>query len=292
MSNLNSIFDTLRGWPSGSALEKSFVPDPNVAELVEGVVVKVEGRELAEAAVLRMVDDSLVTAPTLTAGDAGKAYMVAGTGGDWSTFTIGDIVEWSGTAWVLALAGSSAEPVDGTRVVVVEASAAGSFAGEEEKVFAYATTGSSWSEANEPVNGNRILISATAGVYNGKYYDYTGAYATGSWGLAAQQRTAASLVSKLSSGALASAPKDDAWLVIQGNDQWDAQMAGVITCLKLNSGCAFKIQHDDADSLAAGALLESAAGVLQARTDKWPVGQVIYSNDTAGSEGYIVVASF
>jgi len=371
MSNLNSIFDTLRGWPNGSALEKSFVPDPNVVALVEGMVVKTEGRQLDAASVLKIVDSSLTTAPTLTLADAGKAYVVAGVGGDWSALTVGDVVEWDGTAWVVIVASVEAEVPTGTRVVVAAASAAGAFAGAEEKVMVYTdktvqlvctaggytncvvgdigkpvvATGSgdtgtlvsydnvaytwvvnpdtpadvfadadalaitggtgvgivdtcgvtplggAWA-AVTPVNGNRILINGVGSLYVGKYYDYVGTHPAGAWSLSPQQRTASVLVSKMSSALLASAPKDDAWLVIQGNDQWDAQMADVVTCLKLNSGCAFKLQHDSADSLVAGTLVEAAAGVLQARTDKWPVGLVIYSNGTAGSEGYIVVASF
>ncbi|HEC72016.1 MAG: hypothetical protein ACTSW7_01160 [Candidatus Thorarchaeota archaeon] len=94
--------------------------------------------------VLRMVNDALATSPTLTAGDAGKAYVVAGTGGDWSTFTIGDIVEWDGSAWNLVLAGSGAEPPDGTYVIIVETSAAGSFAGQENEVAVYNATTNTW----------------------------------------------------------------------------------------------------------------------------------------------------
>lgn len=98
-------------------------------------------------------------------------------------------------------------------------------------------------------------------------------------------------VESLSSGLLASAAKDNAWLVIQGNDQWDAAFVNKVTCLKMQSGCTFKIQHDDADTLVPGTLLEAASGVLQARTDKHPVGMVIATNGVSGSLGEIVVAS-
>lgn len=290
MSNLNSIFDTPRGWPNGSALEKGYKPDPNVASLPEGNVVKVTSRQLAAAIVLKMVDDSLVTAPTLTAGDAGNAYELAGAGGAWSTFAIGDIVEWDGAAWNLILANSGSNPPDGTRVVVVGASAAGSFAGEEEKTMTVAT--GTWSVAETPVNGNRILLNGANSIYLNMYYEYTGTHPAGAWGLAPKQELTPVVVSKLTSGALASVPKDDAWVVIQGNDQWDAMTAGNVTCLKLNSGCAFKIQHDSADSLVAGTLVQANAGVLEARTTNWAVGQVIYSNGVAGANGYIVVASY
>lgn len=92
-----------------------------------------------------MVDDSLVTAPTgLGVGDAGKAYVVAGTGGAWSTFAVGDIVEWDGSAWQLLTQNSGGEPPDGTRVIIVSASAAGSFAGDEDKWAEYDATGNTW----------------------------------------------------------------------------------------------------------------------------------------------------
>lgn len=290
MSNLNSSFDTTRGWPYGSALEDSFRPDPNVASIAEGKIVKTENRQLASAIVLRMVDDSLVTAPTLTAGEAGKAYEIAGVGGAWSTFTTGDIVEWDGTAWNKILDESGGDPPDGTRAVVVEASAAGSFAGDEEKVMSCSS--GTWTAANTPVNENRILINGTDSIYINKYYDYIGAHATGAWTLATLQVEAPVVVSLLSSGTLAGAIYDDAWVVIQGNDQWDAQFVDKVTCLKLQSGCTFTIAHASADSLVAGIKVAASAGVLQAEGTDYPLGLVVWSNGTAGSGGLISVATY
>lgn len=293
MSNLNSVFDTPRGWPRGSALEASFEPKTG-STLIEGAVVTGENRQLADAAVLKIVDDSLVTAPTLAAADKGKAYHVAGVGGAWSGFTIGDIVEWDGTAWALVLAGSGGTPVgppDGTRAVVVSASAAGSFAGDEEKVVVF-TTGApgSWAVASTPADGERIYI--TDGVYTGLYYQYSGTHAAGAWVKAAVQKRAAEVMDALTSGTKASTPKDEAWVVIQGNDQWDSAFVGVVTCLKLQSGCTFKLQHDDANTLVPGTKVEANAGALQAYTSKWPLGIVVWSNSTAGSDGQIAVATY
>jgi hypothetical protein len=291
--------------------------------------------DLADAVVLRIVDDTLITAPALTATDRGKAYMVAGLGGAWSGFAVGDIVEWDGSAWAIVLANVAGEPPDGTRAVVVEASAAGSFAGGEEEVWTYATAGSTWSSTDVPAAGNRILIDggiAGVSVYDGKYYNYDGTnwlfnaadqlsastpvegvrikivddpvYATrwydytaaGTWGKAVKQRDAAAYATLLTSpdGPSLGTPaaKPDAWVIIQGNDQWDAQFVGNMAALKLNSDTVFKIQHDDADTLVAGTLLQANAGVLEAHTDKWPVGQVIYTNGVAGSTGFIHVAAF
>jgi len=136
MSNLNSVFDILRGWPDSSALEAGFDPDTG-ATLPEGTLVYVATRELLPAKVLRIKDSSLVAAPALVAADRGKSYVVAGLGGAWAGFAIGDIVEWDGTAWNAVVAGIESEVATGTRVVVIEAAAAGAFAGHEEKVLQY-----------------------------------------------------------------------------------------------------------------------------------------------------------
>jgi hypothetical protein len=42
MSNLNSKFDMLRGWPNGSALSYEFKEKDSITDLVEGTVVAVE----------------------------------------------------------------------------------------------------------------------------------------------------------------------------------------------------------------------------------------------------------
>lgn len=294
MSNLNSVFDTPRGWPRGSALEASFEPKTG-STLVEGAVVTGENRQLADAVVLKMVDDSLVTAPTLTAADKGKAYHVAGVGGVWSVFTIGDIVEWDGTAWALVLAGSGGTPVgppDGTRVVASATPGAGaSFLADAEKTLVFSTgTPGSWAAAETPDDGARIYISD--GVYAGLYYQYSGTHPAGSWVKAAAQKRAAEVMDALTSGTKASTPKDEAWVVIQGNDQWDSQFTGMVTCLKLQSGCTFKLQHDDANTLVPGTKVEANAGALEAYTSKWPLGLVVWSNGTAGSGGQIAVATY
>jgi len=97
-------------------------------------------------ACLKMVDDQLTTAPTLTSGDAGAAYVVAGTGGAWSGFAVGDIVEWDGSSWNLLTQNSGGEPVDGIRVIVDPTPTAGSsFAGHAEEVGEYDADTDTWS---------------------------------------------------------------------------------------------------------------------------------------------------
>ena len=296
MSNLQSVFNTLRGWPDGSALAAPFRPEPTV-ELVEGTVVETKSLQLDPATVLKMVDDSLVTAPTLLAADAGKAYHVAGIGGAWSGFTIGDIVEWSGTAWVLILAGSGGTPVgppNGTRAVVMSAGAAGSFAGEEEKVMAF-TTGAagSWAAADTPVNENNVFIKGASSLYENKFFQYTGIHPAGAWVSAFRQ--ASPHVSKLSSGVVASVVRDEAWLVIQGNDQYDAKFADSVACVKLATGITFKVATLIANTLAPGDFVSANAGVLEKTVAgggmKHIVGMVVVSNGVTGAGGIITVAS-
>lgn len=299
MSNLNSVFDTLRGWPNGSALEASFDPDTGIT-LAEGTIVDAQTRQLADATVLRIVDDSLVTAPALAAADRGKAYHVAGTGGDWSGFSIGDIVEWDGSAWNLVLAGSGGTPVgppDGTRAVVVESGAAGSFAGEEEKVMVF-TTGApgSWAVADTPADGNRIKIVGTDSVYQDQYFDYQGTHPAGVWGKAARQIPAPAIASKLTSPAKSGNQKPDAWMVIQGNDQFDGIFTNKVTCVKLASGSVVKMATTIADTLSVGDLVTADAGALKKLTVgagmEWPIGQILESNSVAGSGGIVTVATY
>lgn len=120
-------------------------------------------------AVLKMVDDSLVTAPTLTLNEAGNAYVVAGTGGGWSGFAVGDIVEWSGTAWTRIVQQSGGEPPDGTRVIVTTGTAAGSFAGEEGEIATYDASGDSWS-FYDPEDGDFLFVNGEDSIYENNQY--------------------------------------------------------------------------------------------------------------------------
>jgi hypothetical protein len=139
---------------------------PNYTQL-QSVAAGVQWKHAVQ--VLRMVNDALATAPTLTGNDKGKAYVVAGTGGDWSTFSIGDIVEWDGAAWNLVLANSGAEPPDDTYVIVVEVSAAGSFAGQEEKVAVYDADTNTWT-FTAPVDGEGRTVIGENSVYENLGY--------------------------------------------------------------------------------------------------------------------------
>lgn len=104
-----------------------------------------------------MIDDSLVTAPGGPA--TGDAYVVGGTGGLWSGFSVGDIVVWDGAAWQLVLANAAGVPPDQTRVLVTgygSGTAAGSFVGQGDSTATY-TTGSGWA-FTAPTDGCSVLI--------------------------------------------------------------------------------------------------------------------------------------
>ncbi len=139
---------------------------PNYAQL-QSVAAGVQWKHQVQ--VLRMVNDALATAPALVGNDKGKAYLIAGTGGNWSTFSIGDIVEWDGSSWNLVLANSGAEPPDGTYVIIVETSAAGSFAGQEEKVAVYDASANTWT-FTAAVDGEGRTIVGENSVYENLGY--------------------------------------------------------------------------------------------------------------------------
>lgn len=286
MSNLNSVFDVPRGYPYTSALEDNFEPDYGVS-IPEGTIVYTSTRQLPNVAVLKMKSDATGggSPPTLTADDAGLAYVVNTWGAGYDD---GDIVEWDGTDFVVIVANDAGEPPIGTRVLVVGTGAAGSFAGWENHVSTYITgTPNEWEDTTTPAASNKIRVTGSGSRYEGMWYDFTGTV----WATSVYQKPPLPVAKKLTSGAMASTPKDDAWIVIQGNDQWDSSFANLVTCLKLASGCTFTIAHTAADSLVPGTLLQANAGVLEARSTGWAVGMVVATNGIAGSSGKITVAS-
>lgn len=60
MSNLNSAFDILRGWPNGSALAWDFTQKDGVADIVEGTIVAVEDDGAGHPVVDRWESDLLI----------------------------------------------------------------------------------------------------------------------------------------------------------------------------------------------------------------------------------------
>lgn len=103
-----------------------------------------------------------------TAGAAGEAWLVNG----WGTgYANGDIVEWSGTAWVVVLANSGSEPPNGTRVVVIGTGAAAPFASQENKFGTYNSTTNAWSFV-APIDGDAVLVAGENGIYENYGFVY------------------------------------------------------------------------------------------------------------------------
>jgi hypothetical protein len=101
----------------------------------------------------------------------GDCYVVK----NWLTggFTNGDIVEYSGTAWVLIQAATVDEPANGTRVVVKATGALGSFTGHANKIGTYNATLNTWSFA-VPEDGWAALVNGNGGIWSDTAWTYNG----------------------------------------------------------------------------------------------------------------------
>ena len=120
---------------------------------------------------INIVDDSLTTAPSLIAGDAGESYVVAGTGGGWSGFEVGDLVEWDGSTWVELVGQSGGYVPSGTRCVVTTTeTAAGNLAGEEGEI-ATADGAGDWT-FYDPSDGDGVLVADSDSIYDNLAYHW------------------------------------------------------------------------------------------------------------------------
>ncbi len=286
MSDLTSIFNENYGWPNGSALAVDFVPKSGETQPA-GIIVKVTTNQLKPASVLRIVTDADqgTADPSLVAGDAGKAYEVL----NWSTQTDGDIVEWTGTAWVIVVANDSSDPPDGTRAVVIDTGAGGSFSGDEEKILTCAS--GTWGSAETPADGAEIAIFGTNSLYNQKEYTYVGTHAAGAWAYLGVAKTILGSSEIMTSDVVAN-DKQAAWVVLEGNDQYDGQMANKVTAAKIGSGIVFRVKTVVADTLAPGDYVDAVSGlIVKGDGTLHAIGQVLESNGVAGATGEVVVQS-
>lgn len=119
--------------------------------------------------VLNMVSDADQSGADPTGMVKGDCYVVD----NWLTGTDGDIVEWSGTAWVIIQANTAGEPANGTRVIVKSTGAAGSFAGQANKVGTYNATTNAWA-FEAPADGWAALVIGNGGVWSDTGWTYTG----------------------------------------------------------------------------------------------------------------------
>jgi len=105
-----------------------------------------------------------------TAAVSGEAWVV----NNWGTgYVDGDIVEWSGSAWVVVLPGATQEPPDNTRVTVISSGAAGSFVGQENKYGTYDAdpVDPTWSFV-AMVDGDAELVSGEGSVFENMAFTF------------------------------------------------------------------------------------------------------------------------
>jgi hypothetical protein len=285
--NLGSKFDILRGTPAEGIVNLT-VETEQGSNIYAGTIVALTTRQLPSAKVLKMVDDTLDTAPTLTSSDRGKAYVVAGTEGAWSDFSVGDIVEWDGTDWNLIVANDSGIPPALTAVVVVNTSAAGSFETHENEVMYF--DGEAWKVAFTPVNKNHIKIDGQGSVYYNMYFDYSGNYPDGFWYKPILQNDAP-VIAKPAEKTLS----PYFWaIVIRGQDNFDSAFLNKVTVIPLHAGTEVKIGCAVANTLTPGSIVAvDSDGVVEgAGSGKVNVGVVLNSNGKSGADGEIVFVTF
>jgi len=99
----------------------------------------------------------------------GDAYIV----NNWGvSYNNGDLVEYDGVSdWVVIAANDAGNPADGTRAFITGidgSGAAGSFAGQDEKVAEY-TSGSGWAFTS-PSDGDAHLVNGDGGYYENNGY--------------------------------------------------------------------------------------------------------------------------
>lgn len=114
---------------------------------------------------LKMVSDASQGGTEPATPAKGDAYVVSNWGGE---YVDGDIWEYDGSAWVNLGVSLAA----GTRVIVTSSGAAGSFAGQEEKIGEY--DGSTWAFAS-PSEGWAVLVTGNGSVYENNGYTYSNA---------------------------------------------------------------------------------------------------------------------
>lgn len=120
--------------------------------------------------VLRIKSDATQAGSPPTAGSAGEAWVVDTWGGG---YTDGDIVEWDGDSWNVIVTNSGGEPPDGTRVLVIETGAAGSFATKEENFAVYDADTDTWT-FTAPADGDAVLVVGDGGYYADSGFTYNG----------------------------------------------------------------------------------------------------------------------
>lgn len=138
------------------------------------------------AAVLNLVGNAAaLTIEGLTPA-TGDAYVVttANGAGDLATATVGDIWEYSGSAWAKVITGSGGFVPDGTRAVLSTTTALiapYTDATDDGKIVSFDGTTNTGADTSEAADGSAILISGENSIYENDAYAFDGAVPTGTW---------------------------------------------------------------------------------------------------------------
>ena len=148
-----------------AATSKTYM-ETYVANFISGLSLK------GSVSSLNVISDALSTPPGSPV--AGDAYIVAATPSGWGiSVNQGDLVAYTGSAWVRLVAGSGGAPLSGLRVVItgLNGTAAGSFAGHSRKLATYTT---SWA-FEIPANGWFVIVSGDGDYRENSGWVYDGA---------------------------------------------------------------------------------------------------------------------
>lgn len=138
------------------------------------------------AAVLNLVGNGAALTIEGLTPTAGDAYVVttANGAGDLATATVGDIWEYSGSAWAKVITGSGGYVPDGTRAVLSTTTALiapYTDATDDGKIVSFDGTTNTGTDTSEAADGSALLISGENSIYENDAYAFDGAVPTGTW---------------------------------------------------------------------------------------------------------------
>lgn len=136
-----AINDAAAALPKGIFPIQEKVIADSLSVLVEGLLDNtISALDWQES----VLDKDLAVAP---AGVAGARYIVGGLGGDWATFTVGDIAEYDGTAW------QNETPTEGMATWI------------EDENLLYVWTGAAWESflSTLPLADGNLFVGSAGG---------------------------------------------------------------------------------------------------------------------------------
>jgi hypothetical protein len=98
------------------------------------------------------------------------------------------------------------------------------------------------------------------------------------------------VVDKATSPDLSSADPVEAWLVVEGNDDFSGQFVGKVACAKLGTGIIFETDQYDAGSYTPGTPVSMNAGKIKVKAvNNQIIGFVL--EDRTATKGTVVVSA-